>query len=169
MANSKSRRSVSLDDVSGMRSPSDRYPSVMRHSDPDNLMACPVCYVKFSHKEDAGNVPLVGPCGHSFCRACIEKLAEKEHEDEVDCKFKQKLFFHGLCTVLIKRPSLMSSTHGIGPLCRDGAKSAFNILELKVNHGLVNMILGCVKAESDWCARHNEAYYLPPQQPPAGN
>ena len=166
---------TSSDEDSLLRSPfpgnapdPDWYPSVMRHSDPDNLMACPICYYRFSHREDARNTPLVGTCAHSVCRKCIEKLAEEKEEDEVECKFKRKLFFHGLHIMrhtyhLVPVAAVIPAT---GPLCRDGNTSAFNAKQVKINHGLVNMILGCLRAEREWCARHKEAYYIPPNNHP---
>jgi len=37
------------------------------------LCECPVCLEEFSL--EGAKVPLIFPCGHSFCSSCVESLA----------------------------------------------------------------------------------------------
>uniref|UniRef100_UPI00358F8694 E3 ubiquitin-protein ligase Midline-1-like isoform X2 n=1 Tax=Myxine glutinosa TaxID=7769 RepID=UPI00358F8694 len=134
-----------------------------------NELTCPVCFELYKE-------PIALPCGHSFCRVCLEKSWEKREEDAgyvcPNCREvfpqKPKLMKNVIIANLVENMKLKKGKVGLGVEVEDAEHGDVNVKEGMKSGGSESFCEVCNREAAKRCVPCEilccEKHLMPHQQ-----
>ena len=127
------------------------YQPIFAQEDPTNMIHCSICMTAtFDSSATGARAPLVGVCGHTFCRQCLLDMGRSRNCDRLPCKYMFSFLL--MCYSHCRRKTWLLHLSLPGPQCNQG--NAFNLNYQRVNFALCNMIEFCRAVEEERLRNH---------------